>query len=102
MNRILLVLVLLLAVFALTACVAGPNAQVRTPNEDGKVAGFWRGLWHGIIAPITFIISLFTDSVNFYEVHNNGNWYDLGFVLGTGLLGGGGIMGSRRHHHHDD
>jgi len=47
-------------------------------------------LWHGIIAPITFIISLFTDSVSMYEVHNTGGWYDFGFVLGVGILFGGG------------
>lgn len=96
MRGILLVVVLLAAVIMLTACLAGPNPALKTPNDDGKVAGFWAGLWHGIIAPITFIISLFTDNVNFYQVHNNGNWYDPGFVLGAGLLGGGGILGSRR------
>ena len=101
MKRVLLVAVLVLAVLALSACAAGPNSLVRTPGPDGDLAGFWRGLWHGVIAPVTFIVSLFTDSVNFYEVHNNGNWYDLGFVLGTGLLGGGGIMGSRSRRRED-
>jgi len=42
-------------------------------RKGGSVAGFWLGLWHGLIAPITFVISLFSDNVNFYEVHNNGN-----------------------------
>jgi len=101
MNRVLLAFVLLLALLSLTACAAGANAMVDKPDTDGRVAGFWRGLWHGIIAPITFIISLFTRNVNFYEVHNNGNWYNLGFVLGTGILGGGGIMGSRRRRRDD-
>lgn len=64
------------------------------PN-GGDVAGFWMGLWHGIIAPIAFFISLFTDNVNIYDVHNSGNWYDFGFVLGAGILFGGGIFGSR-------
>lgn len=44
--------------------------------------GFWYGLWHGIIAPISFIISLFDDSVSVYAVNNNGGWYDFGFILG--------------------
>jgi hypothetical protein len=101
MNRVLLALVLLLTILSLTACTAGANTMVDKPDTDGRVAGFWRGLWHGIIAPITFIISLFTDNVNLYEVHNNGNWYDLGFVLGAGILGGGGILGSRRRHRND-
>ena len=59
------------------------------------MAGFWLGVWHGIIAPLTFIISLFTESVTLYEVHNNGAWYDFGFVLGAGILFGGG-RGVRR------
>ncbi len=98
--RIVLTLgVLLLVAVTLMACAPGPNSLARTPNEQGKVAGFWQGLWQGIIAPITFIISLFTPNVQFYEVHNNGNWYNLGFVLGAGILTGGGIFGSRRGKH---
>ena len=59
--------------------------------SKGDIAGFWQGLWHGIIAPITFVVSLFSDSVHVYEVHNNGNWYNFGFLLGVAtILGGGG------------
>jgi hypothetical protein len=79
-----------LLVGILTSCAAGPNPDLNTPGEDGKVAGFWTGLWQGMVAPFTFLISLFTDNVNVYEVHNNGNWYDFGFVLGAGILAGGG------------
>jgi Spy/CpxP family protein refolding chaperone len=72
--RIVLTLgVLLLVLLLLVACMPGPNALARTPDEQGHVAGFWQGLWQGIIAPITFIVSLFTPNVQFYEVHNNGN-----------------------------
>ncbi|HEY7470370.1 MAG TPA: hypothetical protein VIC07_12670 [Acidimicrobiia bacterium] len=90
---------LLIAILALvlTACAAGVNEAVDVPSPEGYVAGFWLGLWHGIIAPITFIISLFTDSVNVYEVHNTGNWYDFGFVLGAGILFGGGAGGAWRY-----
>jgi hypothetical protein len=69
---------------------------VGTAAADGDVAGFFLGLWHGIISPVTFVISLFTDGVNIYEVHNNGNWYDFGFVLGAGILFGGSFAGARR------
>jgi uncharacterized membrane protein len=99
--RIAWTLVVVLAVLVtLTACVPGANDLAGTPNEKGDVAGFWQGLWQGIISPITFVISLFTSNVQFYEVHNNGTWYNLGFVLGAGILTGGGFMGSR-HHKHD-
>jgi hypothetical protein len=77
----------------LASCAAGPNPGVDVADATGDIAGFWLGLWHGIISPITFLISLFTENVNLYEVHNNGGWYDFGFVLGAGILFGGGFFG---------
>ena len=50
--------------------------------------GFWSGLWHGIIAPFSFIGSLFSDDIAMYAVNNNGGWYDFGFALGAGILFG--------------
>jgi hypothetical protein len=78
----------------LTGC-AGPNPLVGTAGARG-VAGFWAGLWHGMIVVITFVISLFNRNVHIYEVHNNGVWYNLGFVLGAMISLGGGGRGSRR------
>jgi len=86
----------LVAMLLMTACAPGPNSAEKTPNAEGKVAGFWKGLWQGLISPITFIISLFTKNVRLYEVHNNGNWYNFGFVLGAGLFLSGGILGRRK------
>lgn len=68
----------------ITSCVA-EHVEVReciksTPD------GFWMGLWHGTIAPVTFIVSLFSDSVEMYSVNNNGGWYNFGFLLGIGGL----------------
>lgn len=78
----------------LSSCAAGPNPAVGT-GEDAP--GFWMGLWHGIILPVTFVISLFTDNVNVYDAANDGNWYDFGFFLGVLLfLGGGGSQAGRR------
>ena len=79
----------------LTSCAPGPNVQQGVAAQGGDIAGFWLGLWHGVIAPITFVISLFNDNMNVYEIHNNGNWYNLGFVLGAGVLLGSGGAGSR-------
>ncbi|HVR33468.1 MAG TPA: hypothetical protein VMS74_12285 [Acidimicrobiia bacterium] len=89
------VLVVVLSVL-LAACAAGVNPEVGVSPPDGTVAGFWLGVWHGTIAPVTFVISLFSDNVSLYEVRNNGNWYDFGFVLGAGILFGGGHAGRRR------
>jgi len=91
-----LIPIAIVVLVGLTSCVAGPNTQRAVANSAGHIAGFWIGLWQGIIAPITFIISLFANHVNVYEIHNNGNWYNFGFVLGAGILFGGGAAGSRR------
>jgi len=92
-GHLLPLAVLLLAVLLLSSCAAGPNPDVG-PEQP---AGFLRGLWHGFIILVTFVISLFTDSVSIYEVDNNGNWYDFGFVLGTMIaLGGAGSQTRRR------
>jgi len=77
-----------------TACTAGPNSLLDTPSPEGQPAGFLLGLWHGFIAPVTFFISLFTDNISLYEVHNTGGWYDFGFVLGAGIIFGGGSKAS--------
>lgn len=57
---------------------------------EEKPAGFWPGLWHGLICGVTFIISLFSDSVHMYEVNNAGNWYNFGFLIGVMIIFGGG------------
>jgi hypothetical protein len=96
MSRARITAISVACVLLLAACAAGVNPEMGSASPEGDLAGFWLGLWHGIIAPVTFAISLFTDQVNLYEVHNNGNWYDLGFVLGAGILFGGGGAGARR------
>jgi hypothetical protein len=56
--------------------------------EGTKVYGFWNGLWHGMIAGITFIGSLFNHDIAVYAVNNNGGWYNFGFLLGVGAWSG--------------
>lgn len=51
--------------------------------------GFWYGLWHGMILPFAWIGSLFSDEIAIYAIYNNGGWYDFGFIIGAGSLGGG-------------
>ena len=78
----------------LFSCVATPVDMSACVTETP--ANFWEGLWHGMIAPFTFILSLFSDSIQLYDVNNNGAWYDFGFVLGAGILFGGGGSGASR------
>jgi hypothetical protein len=79
-----------------SSCAPGPNALEKTPDAEGRTAGFFLGLWHGFISPVTFIVSVFTRNVRFYEVHNNGTWYNFGFVLGAGLFLSGGVLGRKK------
>jgi hypothetical protein len=91
-----MILAAVVVLLALAGCAAGPNTLQGSPDSEGEVAGFWLGLWHGIIAPITFIISLFSDTVEMYDVHNNGGWYNFGFLLGVMIIFGGGGGGTCR------
>lgn len=96
MKKMILVGVLSVLMLSMTACVAGPNEMKGTQNEEGDVAGFWRGLWHGFITPFTFLVSLFNQNINIYEVHNNGAWYNFGFMVGASMiLGGSGSGGGK-------
>jgi hypothetical protein len=95
-KRLFLVTMAILAVVLLAGCVAGTNPTLATPDADGNSGGFWSGLWHGLISPVTFVISLFTDNVNIYDVYNSGNWYDFGFMLALSLIFGGGGRAARR------
>ena len=106
MNRSTRILLLILAAsLVLASCAPGPNSLRGVSDESGKIAGFWKGLWHGFIAPFTFIVSLFSKSLNVYEAHNNGGWYNFGYILGLSVIfggGSGGACGARRRKHRND
>ena len=94
-KYVFIALLAVVCMILLAGCAAGPNSAAAV-DAAGKTYGFWSGLWHGIISPVTFIISLFTKNVNLYEIHNDGNWYNFGFMLGISIIFGGGAAGSRR------
>jgi hypothetical protein len=64
--------------------------------KTGHIYGFFGGLWHGIIAPVSFVGSLFIDDVAVWAINNNGGWYSFGFLIGVGSLGFGGSKASRK------
>ena len=76
----------------------GPNPQVNTADARGRIAGILMGLWHGIISPVTLVLSFAKPGVQMYEVHNDGSQYNLGFLLGVALVFVilGATAGSRR------
>lgn len=84
---------LFLLVVVLMSCADTVSVKDCVTDEP---YGFLGGLWHGIIAPVSFFASLFFDDMAMYAVNNNGGWYDFGFVLGAGIIfGGGGRAGKK-------
>jgi hypothetical protein len=80
------------AMFLLSAC-----AQ-KIPLQNcvtGHQYGFLGGLWHGLLAPFSFVVSIFDNKVAMYAANNTGVWYDFGFVLGAGILFGGSGKASK-------
>jgi len=96
MKKLSLLVLILALIIVVASCAPGPNDAEKTPNAAGRTAGFWLGIWHGLISPVTFIISIFSKNVRLYEVHNNGGWYNFGFVIGAGLFLSGGILGRKK------
>ena len=74
-------LICLLFVLSLTGCA--DYVPLDQASSIPKV-GFLHGLWHGIIFPIAWVVSVLRDSTAIYAVYNNGGWYDFGFFLGVG------------------
>jgi hypothetical protein len=83
----------LLACCLVVSCVATQVTVAST--ESATIPGFFAGFWHGLIAPIAFVVSLFTDHVRVYAFPNGGRWYDLGFMLGIGGFTHGAGTGHR-------
>lgn len=84
-----------LACLALAVLLTGCADHVTFADAAGREpVGFLFGLWHGLILPFSWVVSLFSDHVTIYAIYNNGGWYNFGFVLGVGALGGGGSAAS--------
>ncbi len=80
-------LVFIVGMILVSSCADVTNIEA---CRTAKPSGFFSGLIHGCMLPFSFIISIFSDKVAIYDVNNTGGWYDFGFLLGAGLLGGGG------------
>lgn len=89
-KRILLAIVIALLIFTLTGCIPGDG----TYTAD-KPAGFFWGIWHGWLSPISLIIGLFNKNIRVYEVTNTGWWYDFGFYIAI-ISGFGSLSLSRK------
>lgn len=77
------ILIVLIFIIGLTGCA---DTVPFTLTNSIQPVGFWYGLWHGGILPISWFVSLFNDSTAIYAIYNNDGWYNFGFILGTGAL----------------
>ena len=85
MARHFMIAALIVTAFWLSGCFPGNGGY--TTNEP---AGFFSGIWHGWIAPLSLIIGIFNSDVRIYEPFNTGWWYDFGFYIAI-IAGFGGI-----------
>jgi hypothetical protein len=89
MKRAAAACVGLIAILALTACVAG-SRESQHAASDGMLSQLVLGLWHGVIAPVILIVEvinyfaphLLPWTVRLYEAKSTGAAYDVGFYLG--------------------
>jgi len=89
-RALLFGIVIACLMFILTGCLPGDG----TSSSD-KPAGFFRGIWHGWVAPISLIGGLFNKNIRVYEVYNTGWWYDFGYYIAV-ISGFGGLALSRK------
>ena len=96
-TSLALFLLVLLSLTILAGCAPDANLSKGMAREHDGVAGFWLGLWHGFIAPFVLLVSLFKSNLTIYDVHNNGLWYNFGYLFGVAcFFGGGGNQTARR------
>jgi len=105
MKPLLIPVLVLILLFSMTACTTpnasiqidtpnntiqlslpGPNPMINQPDGQGRVARAVAGLWHGLIVPVTLVLSFFDSNVEIYEVHNAGTEYNFGFFLGEAFM----------------
>lgn len=92
-RKIFLFVSMVLLLFLAAGCF--PGGGYSTPDHP---AGFFMGIWHGWIAPVSLIWGLFDPSVRIYEANNTGWWYDFGFYISV-IAGFGSISLARRKKH---
>ncbi len=90
LKKMAFIIFALLLFMLISGCAPGSGA-----NTESDPAGFFSGVWHGWIAPVTLIWGLFNPEIRIYEPFNTGWWYDFGFYMA--VIGGfGGLSLIRR------
>ncbi len=89
MKKIILIISFVVLTFLITGCF--PTYS----SEGESVSGFFKGVWHGWIAPISLIAEIFDSNIRIYEPNNTGWWYDFGFYIAI-IAGFGGLALRRK------
>ena len=89
-NLVLIAVFFLFLLFLSSSCAPGSGRY-----SYKKQAGFFTGVWHGWIAPITLIIGIFNPAMRVYETANAGWWYDFGFYIAV-ISGFGSLSLTRK------
>ena len=90
MKKKIFISILILAIIILTGCVPGDKTSTLE-----NPAGFFWGVWHGWLAPISLIVGFFNRDIRIYEVFNKGWTYDLGYYIAV-ISGFGSVALKRR------
>jgi len=94
-SKLVIILFGFLLLLTMTGCIPGDGTYTR---EDP--AGFFWGIWHGWIAPISLIIGIFNHDIRIYETNNVGWLYDFGFYIS--VIAGFGSLSLFRRKKNDD
>lgn len=89
MRKVILIFIMIFVIISLNGCF-----PTKTGVEE-KPAGFFLGIWHGWIAPVSLIAGIFDSNIRIYESNNSGWWYDFGFYIAV-IAGFGGIALTRK------
>ena len=91
-KNVLFVVAAVLMVVLFSGCA---DVSTVCPADGDHLYGFWGGLWHGMVLPLSWIGSLISDNIAIYALNNSGGWYDFGFALGAGAVFGGGTAAKK-------
>ena len=75
-KQLMLVCLASILMILMSGCVPGDGSYT-----DENRAGFFWGIWHGWLAPVSLIMGIFNNQLSVYETLNTGWWYDLGFYM---------------------
>lgn len=86
-KKIAIGLILLFIITSLYSCAP--------KGYESSEAGFFSGIWHGVIIVFSIIGKIFGANIGIYAEHNTGFFYWIGFILGIGAFGGGSSSARR-------